>query len=616
MLPTRENNLMDLSEPRNTSIRDRVASPAFEQLEITDAERVSNWLAAFEQALNRSDRAALEKLFVEDSHWRDLFIFTWTITPSNGRNEVVARLLESQPKVKARGFRIAEGRTPPRRVTRAGEKVIEAIYQFETNIARGFGILRLRVDDPDRLWMLSTSLHELKGHEWPVGERRPKGYHDRIFGGPTKAERRARELAFDDREPAVLVVGAGHNGMSTAARLRLLGVDALVVDRLPRVGDVWRNRYSSLALHNEIGLNHLPYMPFPSTWPTYLTKDMLGDWLEAYAKAMDVNVWTGTEFLEGRWDNETETWSARVRRADGTERTLRPRHIVFANGGIVGQPRYPDFPGLKDFKGEIMHSHSYVSGAAWRGKKVLVIGVGNTAHDIAQDLHGHGAHVTMVQRSSITVFSVKAASLNHALYYKEGLPLDDCDLIATSPTFPVALRGYQLNVRKMLEIDKELHEGLRARGFKMDIGEDGGGHQMKIRQQHGGYYLNVGCCELIINGEIGLLQTEDCQKFVGDGLLMNDGTLEKADLVITATGYEPPNEELARLLGEDVATKVGKIWGLDAKDRELNNMYKPTPQKGLWFLAGGFAQARVWTHFIALQIKAREAGLVSDPAAS
>lgn len=579
----------------------------------SDAAIAQAWLSAFEAAITAEDRDALKALFVEDANWRDLFILTWTISPAWGRDTVVSRLLECASGAKIQNFKLAEGHVPPRQVVRSGARVIEAIYEFETEISRGLGVLRLPIEQSDRAVLISTTLHELKGYEWPVGARRPKGYHDRIFGGLSKAERHARDLAYVDRDPSVLVIGAGHNGLSTGARLKMLGVDALVVDQAERVGDVWRNRYDSLALHNELALNHLPYMPYPATWPTYLTKDMLGDWLEAYAKAMEVNVWTSTEFVDGRWDDEKQVWNARVRRADGTERVFHPRHLVFANGGIVGQPKIPDFPGLKKFKGEVMHSHYFKSGAGWKGKKVAILGVGNTAHDIAQDLHAHGAAVTMIQRGSITVFSVKAASLNHGVYYNEGLSLEDSDLIATSPTFPLALRSYQLNVQKMLEIDKELHEGLKARGFKLDNGPENGGHQMKIRQQHGGYYLNVGCSDLIVSGEIGLLQTEDIDSFVENGILMKEGRVEEFDLVITATGYESPRQELTRLLGEEVATRVGTIWGLDDKDRELNNMYKPTPQKGIWFLAGGFAQARVWTHYVALQIKAREAGLVKDP---
>lgn len=587
--------------------------PLLSDSEIDAATVATKWLHTFERAITEQDQAALKKLFIEDSHWRDLFIFTWTITPRNGRDASIAALLDALPPANPRNFVISKDRTKPRIVTRSGRKVIETIFDFETDVARGAGILRLPVETPDQAWMMSTALHELKGAVWPLGENRPTGQHDRLFGGDTKAARRAKEQEYSDREPAVLVIGGGHNGVSAAAQLRMLGVDALVVERNERVGDVWRKRYASLALHNKIHLNHLPFMKYPDTWPLFLTKDALGDWIEAYANAMDVNVWTSTEFVSAEWDEENKEWRATVRRADGSERVLRPRHIVFANGGIVGQPRHPNFPGLDDFKGELIHSHSYVSGEKWRDKKVIIVGVGNTAHDIAQDLHGYNADVKMIQRGSITVFSVEAVTLNHALYYDQVTPLEDCDLIATSPCYPVALKGYQLNVKKMLEIDKELLDGLKARGMKLDIGEDGGGHQMKIRKQHGGYYLNVGCSDLIVNGEVGLIQHEDVDRFVEDGLRLKDGTVIPADLVVTATGYEPPIKELGRLLGEDIAEKVGPIWGLDAKDHELQNMYKPTPQQGLWFLAGGFAQGRVWTRYIALQIAAREIGAASDP---
>jgi putative flavoprotein involved in K+ transport len=577
--------------------------------EISDAERVQEWLSEFEDALRASDRADLEALFVEDSHWRDLLAFTWNVTPTNTREEIVSTLLREQPRVQARSFRIAEGHTPPRRVKRTGVEVIEAIIQFKTATGRCLGVLRLPAAKPEKAWVLSTSLRELKGYEEPVGSLRPDGTSTRIFGGQAWGQQRAREQAYDDREPTVLIVGGGHNGLVLSARLRVLGVDSLVVERLPKVGDVWRNRYDALALHNEIELNHMPYLPFPMSWPKYLPKDMLGDWLEAYATALECNVWTSTNFLGARYDEARTEWTARVRRADGTERVLRPRHIVFANG-IVGEPKMPNVPGLDDFKGRLVHAQGYDNGASWRGKNVLVLGVGNSAHDIAQDLHGHGAKVKMIQRGSICVFSVKAASLNHSIYYKENLSLEDADLIATSNTFPVLLRGYQLSTQRMLEIDKELLAGLHDIGFKLDIGPEGGGHQMHVRKNHGGYYLNVGCSDLLINGEIGLLHYEDIVRFVGDGALMKDGRVEKADLVVAATGYHPPTEVTRELLGEEIANKIGPVWGMD-QGGEMCNMYKPTPQKGLWFIGGGFAQSRVWSHYVALQIKAREVGIVA-----
>jgi putative flavoprotein involved in K+ transport len=575
-----------------------------------DVERVQHWLSAFDEALRATDASALTNLFIEDAHWRDLLAFTWSVTPSDGREAVVARLLKQQARVQAHGFRIAEGRTAPRRLTRAGVEVLEALFHFETAAGRGQGVLRMPTAHLGRAWVISTSLRELKGFEEPVGPNRPDGTSTRTFGGEAWGARRTKEQRYDDREPAVLIVGGGHNGIELAARLRLLDVDALVVERLPNVGDVWRRRYSALALHNGIELNHLPYMPYPSSWPRYLPKDMLGDWIESYAKAMQCNVWTNTTFVEGRFDDKRGVWNARVRMDDGSERVLHPRHLVFANG-VVGEPNVPDVPGLKDFKGEVIHSHHFDSGSQWNGKRVMVLGVGNTAHDIAQDLHGHGAQVQMIQRGSLTVFSVKSASINHSIYYNEGLPIDDCDLIVSCNTFDVLLRGYKLATQRMIENDRKLLEGLQARGFKLDIGAEGGGHQMKVRASHGGYYLNVGCSDLIVNGEIGLLQYEDIERFVPEGALMKDGRVEPADLVVTATGYQSPHAVVQQLLGAEIAQKLGPVWGMD-EGGEMCNMYKPTPQKGLWFAGGGFAQARIWTHYMALQIKAREAGIVAD----
>jgi putative flavoprotein involved in K+ transport len=589
---------------------DNVPSQLKADHDVAATVHVRQWLSRLEKALADGDCEGLGSLFLDDSHWRDLLAFTWNITPTDGGDAIVALLAARQPHVQARAFEIAEDRTPPRRVKRTGEEVFEAIFRFQTATGRCLGVVRLPIAQPDKAWVLSTSVRELQGYEEPINDRRADGAGLRIFGGETWASRRAREQVYDDRQPAVLIVGAGQCGLSLGARLRMLGVDALIVEKLPKVGDVWRNRYDALALHNGIELNSMPYMPYPSSWPRYLPKDMLGNWLEAYALATECNVWTGASFVKSSYDEANGVWDARVRRADGSERLLHPRHLVFANG-IVGAPKFPHAPGLEDFKGEVVHTEGFRDGAPWRGKNVLVLGAGNSAHDAAQDLHGHGAHVKMIQRGSVTVFSVKAASLNHAIYYNEGLPVEDCDLIATSVTFPLQRRGYQLNTQRMLEMDKELLERLAARGFKLDIGEDGAGHQMKVRRRHGGYYLNVGCSELIANGQIGLLHYEDIERFVPNGALMKDGHIEPAELLVTGTGYQDQQEVVRELLGEKIARKVGPVWGLD-EGGELANMFKPTPQKGLWFAGGGFAQARVYSHYIALQIKAREVGLVPD----
>ncbi|HYY61372.1 MAG TPA: NAD(P)-binding protein, partial [Burkholderiales bacterium] len=253
----------------------------------TLAALANHWLARFEHALGSGDAAALAALFRSDGHWRDVLAFSWRIRTVSGAQAIAAQLELEAPLARASGFRTDPERTAPRHATRAGAKCVEAIFRFETAAGRGSGVLRFLADadasDPPRAWTLLTTLEELRGHEERIGPRRPTGQsYSRDFSGPNWLDKRRAASAYTDRDPQVLVVGGGQAGLSIAARLKALGVDALVVDRWPRIGDNWRRRYHALTLHNQVHVNHLPYLAFPPTWPVYIPKDMLASWFEAY----------------------------------------------------------------------------------------------------------------------------------------------------------------------------------------------------------------------------------------------------------------------------------------------------------------------------------------------
>ncbi len=384
----------------------------------TVATAVAHWLGQFERALAAGDDARLAALFHADSHWRDVLALTWRIETVNGADAILRELKAHAGRAKPAGFRIADGRTAPRQVTRAGTTAIEAIFNFETAQGRGSGVLRLIPDGgTHKAWTLLTALDEIKGHEERLGGARAEGKaYTRDFRGPNWLDVRKATAEYADRDPAVLVVGAGQAGLAIAARLAQLGVDTLIVDREGRIGDNWRNRYHALVLHNQTHVNHLPYMPFPPGWPAYIPKDKIAAWFEAYAESLELNCWTGTEFEGGSYDDKAGRWSVVLRRADGSKREMHPRHIVMATG-VSGIPVVPDIPTLKNFRGTILHSSHYTDGDAWKGKSVLVIGSGNSGHDIAQDLHASGAKATLVQRSSTLIVNVEpSAQLPYALY--------------------------------------------------------------------------------------------------------------------------------------------------------------------------------------------------------
>src|SRR5438270_1906783 len=498
----------------------------------------NHWLATFEKALAGGDDARLRTLFHPDSHWRDVLALTWNIGTVNGLEAVVRELKAHAGRAHPSGYRTDPRRTAPRHVTRAGTHAIEAIFQFETQEGRGNGVLRLLPEEKNmRAWTLLTALDEIKGFEERVGRLRPKGEsYSRDFQGPNWLELRRSAAAYVERDPVVLVVGGGQAGLSIAARLAQLQVDTLIVDREQRIGDNWRNRYHALTLHNQVQVNHLPYMPFPPNWPTYIPKDKLANWFEAYVEAMELNYWTSAEFCGGSYDEAAGRWSVTLRR-EGTIRTLRPKHIVMATG-VSGIPNIPDIPSLKDFNGQVLHSSQYRDGEDWSGKRAIVIGTGNSGHDIAQDLYSSGARVTLVQRSPTLIVNIEPSAQLAYTLYDEGPPLEDCDLLAASMPTPLVRKSHQALTEQGKELDKPLLDQLEQRGFKLDWGEDGTGWQFKYLTRGGGYYFNVGCSDLVAEGKVALAQFADVDRFVADGARRRDGSLIRADLVVLATGYK------------------------------------------------------------------------------
>jgi cation diffusion facilitator CzcD-associated flavoprotein CzcO len=571
-----------------------------------------NWLAQFESAIAKPNDTLLKPLFHPDSYWRDVLALSWNLQTVNGADAILKELKAHAVRAAPGGFRIDPDRAAPRRVTRAGSNAIEAIFKFETRQGRGSGILRLIPDASDgnrlKAWTLLTALDELKGFEEPLGSSRPRGQsYSRDFRGPNWLDLRKAAARYVERDPDVLVVGGGQAGLAIAARLKQLQVDTLIVDRWLRIGDNWRKRYHALTLHNQVQVNHLPYMPFPPNWPVYIPKDKLANWFEAYVDAMELNYWTGTEFESGAYDEAKGRWSVVLQLADGSKREMHPRHVVMATG-VSGIPNLPDIPSLKNFAGTVLHSSQYDDGEAWKGKNALVIGTGNSGHDIAQDLHSSGAHVTLVQRSSTLITNIEPSAQLAYAAYNEGT-LEDNDLIATSMPLALAKQSHVMMTEQSKKLDQDLLDRLKQVGFKLDFGDGGTGWQFKYLTRGGGYYFNVGCSDLVASGEIKLIQFSDIECFVAEGARMKSGETLAADLIVLATGYKGQEHLVRKLFGDQVAARVGPIWGF-GEGQELRNMYTRTPQPGLWFIAGSLAQCRINSKYLALQIKAVEEGLL------
>jgi len=586
---------------------------------------VSAWVDQLNSVAQLGDPARVACLFDEDSHWREALALTWSLTTLSGRQALAAPLARGLASMRARDFQIDENRSPPRVVERAGVRAVEAILKFDTETGEAAALLRLRVlpdgDISRTAWTLHTALEAIRDHdEQTLRERREEPVYQREWNGPNWLERRNIASRFEDREPTVLIVGGGHAGLSVAARLNQLGIDNLVVDPMERIGDNWRRRYRALKLHNQFHSNHLPYMPFPSTWQRYLPKDRIANWFEAYVECMDIHFWTRTRLTRARrldgsgqpGATSGDHWEAYVQRADGTERVLRPRHIILATG-VSGAAKIPGIPTLDRFAGRVEHSSAFADGASWRGKSVMVIGTGTSAHDVAQELHGQGARPVMVQRNPTMVIEIEpSAQLYDGVFLGDGPSIEDRDLINTSMPLPIMLQGHRTLTSQARRQDRPLLDALEKVGFRLSSGVDGTGWPYLFRSRGGGYYFNVGCSNLIASGEIGLIQYDDIESFEANGARMKNGSLIEIELIVLGTGYHGLEHTVAGFFGNEVANRVGAVWGFDPATAELRNMWTRTAQPGLYFTGGAFSQCRAYSKYLALQIQAQELGLLES----
>lgn len=585
-------------------------------LDETPGATLSITLDRLSDVLERGDAAGAAALFQTDSYWRDLVAFTWNLRTMEGRDEIRAMLESQLPAMQPGSLRLDPAETPV-----ANGDVTEGWIEFETATGRGYGHIRLK---DGRIWTLLTTLSELKGFEEPKGRRRPMGAaHGHDPNRKTWKEGReqeAAELGYTT-QPYALIIGGGQGGIGLGARLRQLGVPTIIVDKHPRPGDQWRNRYKSLCLHDPVWYDHMPYMPFPETWPVFAPKDKIGDWLEMYTRVMELNYWSSTTAKSAAWDEAAQEWVVTVDR-DGAEVVLRPKQLILATG-MSGKANVPTIPGQEVFQGEQQHSSQHPGPDAYRGKKVVVVGSNNSAHDICAALWEGGADVTMLQRSSThivrsdTLMEIGLGALYSEQALANGVTTRKADLTFASLPYHI-MHEWQIPLyEQMKERDAEFYRKLEERGFMLDWGADGSGLFMKYLRRGSGYYIDVGACDLVIDGSIKLVSGKQIARLSETGVVLDDGSELPADLVVYATGYGSMNGWAADLISQEVADRIGKVWGLGSDtpkdpgpwEGEQRNMWKPTQVEALWFHGGNLHQSRHYSQYLSLQLKARMEGL-------
>jgi len=247
------------------------------------------------------------------------------------------------------------------------------------------------------------------------------------------------------------------------------------------------------------------------------------------------------------------------------------------------------------------------------GKKVIVIGACTSAHDICVDYADHDIDVTMFQRSSTYVLSTKKGvkMLLAGLYAEDGPPTDVADMInASFPNLLMAGLGYR-SAKLVAEVDKEILDGLHQCGFRTNQGFEDTGLLLTVWAKAGGYYMDVGGSQYLIDGKIKLKNDSQIQGFTTNGLKFEDGSELEADVVVFCTGLSDSRQTIGKVFGDEMTKKIKPLWGLN-EEGEINGCYRDLGFHGLWYIMGNFALSRFYSKHIALQIKAMEEGLFGE----
>ncbi|KAI9567756.1 hypothetical protein HD554DRAFT_2023427 [Boletus coccyginus] len=576
-------------------------------------ELANKWLSAFEASISNEDLDSLIPLFHEHGFWKDILTLTWDLRTIRGHSSI-RRLLDARLAVTGlSAFHLLEDVIRGPTIIKPLPDLVFVRFSFEFEAKHGKGIavgfLVPTSNGTWKAWSLLTRLDSLKAHPEKVGVLRPRFSRQQSW-----EDRRRHEIDFDYGDPTVLVIGAGHSGLEVAARLTYLGVPTLVIDRNQRIGDNWRTRYKTLCLHDTIWINRMPYLDFPTTWPVYCPASKLGGWLESYATALDLNVWLSSSITNTSFNQEIRTWQVTISRGERT-RTMTVKHLVFATGYGGGFPNMPDVPGKESYHGSVLHSTQFFSATEYKGKKVIVVGAGNSAHDIAHDLCRHGCEVTMyaIQRSPTYVISQEA--LENSLggrRYNDHFPVDFADILSVALPFATFKHFLKASAADTANgIDKELLDNLARAGFQTYLGPDGAGFLPLVYETGGGFYIDTGASREIINGNITVKNSPSIRRFTEGGIEVVDQTVVEGDVVIFATGFGDIRGSIEEICGSDVAARVGKVWGLDAEG-ELQGMWRRTGHPRLWITMGNLGRSRFHSLHLALQIKAIEEGIVRD----
>jgi indole-3-pyruvate monooxygenase len=316
-------------------------------------------------------------------------------------------------------------------------------------------------------------------------------------------------MVSEDRpENSTIIIGAGPAGLAVGARLKQENLPFIILEQRDKVASAWHRHYDRLHLHTDKKNSELPFLPFPKEYPRYISRSQLIEYLESYAQKFELEIRFHQEVNSAR--HEKNEWKVQTQ-----DKIYRATNLVIA-AGYTHSPFLPTWPGKESFNGTIIHTSQYKNGELFKGKRVLVVGFGNSGGEIAIDLWEHGAQVSMAVRSAVNIIprDLLGIPILSIGILQSKLPSSLVDAI-NAPILRFAIGDFT-------------KYGLRKLPY---------GPITQIR--HDGHIplIDIGTLKLIKNGQVAVY--EGIEEFTKEGVIFNDGKRASFDAVILGTGYRP-----------------------------------------------------------------------------
>ena len=518
--------------------------------------------------------------------WRDFLSLTASYRTFHSAARVYTIFTKLSQQKKRSIFRLYEGHAP--RIGRGGKDCswvdVDVLFSAEhANLSQNCrGIVSIAFDaesGESKVWMLRTWLECFDGLGHPDILKTISDQANGTVNG--LANGKGDDSFRIDNEYGVIIVGGGQAGLSLAGRLNALGVKYLVLEQHPNIGDQWRGRYESLRWHTSKEYGSLPFdHTFPPEDDYMVPTKRIGDGHQAWSERYGVHARTNTSVESADWDENSNLWTVKTSSPGGGS-TFQARNLVLAIGPGHGTPIYPPWATAETakesgFKGTILHAFDgYHSAHAWAGKKGIVVGTANTAHDVAEDMANANMTTTMVQRNPTFIFPAEWLHAAEDVHYNDKML--SCEADRESFTYPNKVMREIINraVWGLIKANPDRFDALEAAGFKLDRWGD---IYNNLYVRFGGHYVDIGCSARIAKGEIKV-KTEPAVELVENGLKFEDGSIVEADLIVLCTGFDKVfRNDAARILGPEIADQMDDFWGTDGEG-ELRALAKPAGRK-------------------------------------